>query len=58
MGQLFLRNKADVDVLLNVVGDHGLAMTRDAVEYASEILSDDWLTLFAMSQNCICTLSI
>ncbi len=33
MGQLFLRNNADVDGLLNVVGDHGLAMTRDAVEY-------------------------
>jgi hypothetical protein len=31
MGPLFLRNKADVDVLLNVVADHGLAMTRDAL---------------------------
>jgi hypothetical protein len=58
MGQLFLRNKADVDVLLNVAADHGLAMTRDAVECAREMLSDDWLTLFAMSRNCICDLSI
>src|SRR5260370_39606771 len=58
MGPLFLRNKADVDVLLNVVADHGLAMSRDALEYASEILSDDWLKLFAMNQNCICNLSI
>ena len=58
MGPLFLRNKADVDVLLNVVRDHGLAMTREAFEYVSETLSDDWLTLFAMSQNCICSLSI
>lgn len=58
MGPLFLRNKADVDVLLNVVRDHGLAMTRDALEYASEILSDDWLKLFAMTKNCICNLSI
>jgi hypothetical protein len=40
------------------LGDHSLAMTRDAVEYASEILSDDWLSLFAMSKNCICNLSI
>ena len=58
MGQLFLRNKADVDGLLNVVGDHGLAMTREAVEYARDILSDDWLILFAIGQNCICNLSI
>jgi transposase-like protein len=46
------------EAMKDVVGDHGLAMTRDAVAYASEILSDDWLTLLAMSQNCICTLSI
>src|SRR5712664_2292826 len=58
MGQLFLRNKADVDALLNIVGDHGLAMTREAVEYASDTLSDDWLSPFAMHRNCICTLSI
>jgi hypothetical protein len=57
MGPLFPRNKADANVLLNFVADYGLAMTRDAVEYSSEMLSDDWISLFAMSQNCIRNLS-
>src|SRR6266851_3700645 len=58
MGQLFLRNQADVDALLNAAADNGLTMARGAIEYAREVLSEDWLTLFLMTRNCICTLSI
>jgi hypothetical protein len=58
MGQLFLQNQADVDALLDAVADNGLTMARGAIEYAREILSKDWLTLFLMTQNCICNLSI
>jgi hypothetical protein len=59
MARLFLREQAGIDGLLNIIANNNLAMTREALEYACETLSDDWLTLFdAGEPNCICDLSL
>jgi hypothetical protein len=59
MGQLFLRQQSDIQALLNVIAENGLVLNRDAVEYARDVLTDDWLTLFQMGgPNCICNLSV
>jgi hypothetical protein len=58
MGQLFLRQQSDIEALLSVIAEHGLVINRDAVEYARNVLTDDWLTLFRMGPNCICNLLV
>jgi hypothetical protein len=59
MGQLFLRQQSDIQALLRVIAENGLAINEDAVEYARDVLTDDWLTLFQMGgPNCICNLLV
>jgi len=58
MGRLFLREQSDINRLLKIIADNDLTMNPQAIEYACQILSDDWLTLFdAGGPNCFCDLS-
>ena len=38
MGQLFLRNQSDADILLKAIADHGLALPRELFDFLFEFL--------------------
>ena len=59
MARLYLHEQADIDTLLKIAGENGIALTREAVKCACEKLSSEWLTLVpAGGPNCICSLSM
>lgn len=59
MAQLYLHEQADVETLLKIACENGIALTHEAVKCAFEKLSSEWLTLVpAGGPNYICSLSM
>jgi hypothetical protein len=59
MTQLYLHEQADTEMLLKIAGENGVALTREAIKFACEKLSSEWLTLVpAGGPICICSLSM